>query len=508
MDDLRTRRAAFTAAAGLASSATSVLLGFVATPWILAWLGSERYGAARMTLDWLSQLGIVELGLATALPPLLVHALAAGRDEVSGVLAAGVRAYSRAAAAKLVVASATLLILHHLIPVRPELRGDLRIAWALGTVCLLLTPLAPFRALADAAQRGYVTHLLLSGQSAVIVGVALAAARAGWGIAGQIGAACVGQVAFQLAVVAYSRVISDDLPQAALRGSGPQARDALWELHTPSFLFMAAGHLSGLTQNLVLGLVLGAAAVTPFYLTMRLLTFASGHLLAIGNAAWAALSELDARGRRQDFNRTVIEGTAIIAGLGCAVLAPIAAFTGPFVRLWVGEAGFAGAAAAWLAAASAYVGAITSLWMWCFTGTGRVRTLVPIVAAGAVVTLTVSAAATHWLGPAGPPLGTLVGATATTLWYVPRAMARQFAIPIPSLLRASLTPVAAVAPVAVAAVLIERYLTPATWGGLFLALATTCVAGLGCWWMLALTASERRRLRDRLRYALGSPGTP
>jgi hypothetical protein len=91
--NLRTRRSALNFVSGVLFSAVTLVVGFIATPLLLRWLGDERYGAFRAAGDWLSQLTILELGFAGALAPLLALALGRGDDSgVLGTLGEGIRA--------------------------------------------------------------------------------------------------------------------------------------------------------------------------------------------------------------------------------------------------------------------------------------------------------------------------------------------------------------------------------------------------------------------------------
>src|SRR5205823_2832414 len=56
---------------------------------------------------------------------------------------------------------------------------------------VLVVPLSPFRALAEADQRSYLINILLIVQAATVTGLGLVLAYLGWGITGQFLAASV-----------------------------------------------------------------------------------------------------------------------------------------------------------------------------------------------------------------------------------------------------------------------------------------------------------------------------
>src|SRR5262249_17783462 len=154
----------------------------------------------------------------------------------------------------------------------------------------------------------------------------------------------------------------------------------------PALLLQLSGRLSILTDNLVVGGLLGAARVTSLHNTQRLASLCQTVLQGIGGATWAALAELHARGERQTFNPRLVELTRLVAILGAAALAPAVAYNRAFVKLWLGPDGpdftYGGDLVIAVAAVNVVLLAEQSLWAWCFSATGNVRyVVVPAVAA-------------------------------------------------------------------------------------------------------------------------------
>ena len=56
----RTQKSVWSFATGLGSLILTMLIGFVSTPWILAWLGRERFGAWRVLLDCFGYLALFD----------------------------------------------------------------------------------------------------------------------------------------------------------------------------------------------------------------------------------------------------------------------------------------------------------------------------------------------------------------------------------------------------------------------------------------------------------------
>jgi O-antigen/teichoic acid export membrane protein len=156
----RTQRSVWSYLSGLALTAGTIVVGFVATPFLLRYLGAERYGAFRVACDWAGYLGLLELGLGGALIPLLARAVTDGGGAVRDTIAAGVAAYIRVTLAMLAGGVLLALAVGRLIPVSPAAARDLRWGCWVGLLVTLFVPLSPLRMLAEAHQRGYLVNSL------------------------------------------------------------------------------------------------------------------------------------------------------------------------------------------------------------------------------------------------------------------------------------------------------------------------------------------------------------
>jgi O-antigen/teichoic acid export membrane protein len=205
-------------------------------------------------------------------------------------------------------------------------------------------------------------------------------------------------------------------------------------------------------------------------------------LQGLGGACWAGLAELHAQGRREVFNRRLVELTRMVAVLGVAGLGPIVAYNRAFFDLWMaprmGPGGYGGDAVIALAAVNAWLLAVVSLWGWCFTGTGQVGRLVLPTALGAAVNLAASIVLTRRLGLVGPALGTTVAFLAVTLWWVPVRMRRAFGTPLGPLARALVGPLAWGLPYGAGLRWLACTHPPAGWAGLIAAMGLATLGAL------------------------------
>jgi O-antigen/teichoic acid export membrane protein len=487
----------------------TIAVGLFASPRLEHWLHADRFGAFRVVLDCQGYLTLLELGLGGALSPLLARAFATGDEwSLRQVMATATRAYFLVSLATVAVGGGlTLLVTRLVTGLSPAGVADLRNAWLIGLLGFLVLGLFPFRAIVEARQRGYQINLLLTVQSLLITGISLILARGGWGITGQSIAFVLGTWVFALVVAV---VVLRGRP--ALLGSFATKPDletkrALWNLSAATFLINVSGRVSLMTDNLVVGSMLGAGVVTTLFFTQRLAVLAQSLLLGVGSATWAPLAEIHARGDHDAFNRRLVELSRLVAFLSVASLGPIVAYNRHFVAAWMGPSfAYGGEAVIILAALNAFLLAQYALWGWCFSATGQTPRMVAPAVAMAVVNAAASIVFTHWLGLIGPLLGTTVAFTTVILWSLPWRLHAVFGTSMPALARALAVPLAVGLPYASALWWIAHHHEPYGRIGLAFEMGTAALGFLAVAGASILRDAHERslwRLRLRTVFARG-----
>jgi O-antigen/teichoic acid export membrane protein len=279
-------------------------------------------------------------------------------------------------------------------------------------------------------------------------------------------------------------------------------RSQLWQLNGPTLLHNLAGRVSLLSDNILVGFLLGPLAVPPFFLTQRLPLLLQGQLQAIGGATWAGLAELYYSGKHERFHQRLVELTKLTAVACVALLASAAVCNHDLVRLWVGEAYYAGSTITWLATANAFFQSIFSLWGWVFGATGKIRVIVPMMLASAALNLGVSLLATWWLGAVGPLVGSFCMYTGYACWRWPTLVHTTFGVRPSVLVRAAAGPLLIGMPYA----LLLGWISQTAWqpGWLELGLrATASVAGFFLLaWLFAFSREEQAVWKARLVHIL------
>jgi O-antigen/teichoic acid export membrane protein len=501
---VRTTRFLLTFLSREAYTFLTLVMALWATPLVLHWLGDERFGAFQVATDWLGYLTLLEFGLGGSISPLLAMTEARGDERAArGLMVTGIRKYAKVG---MMMAAATILlaaVITWLIPVTQAYARDLRVAILVSLLGAIVTPLSPFRALAEARQQGYWVSIFLGVQSLVITLGSVAMAWAGWGITGQAIAMVAGVVVFNLGLLVVSRGEVSAIARAVVTAPpDDEARRDLRKLNLPTFTMQICGRLSLMTDNIIVARLLSPSIVAGFFLTQRLASLAVVELQGVGNASWAALAELNVQGRTEIFNRRLVELTRTVAVLGFAVLVPIIAYNQTFISLWVGPQRYAGDLLTILAAANALMLGIFSLWGWCITGTGGVQILTSALIGQAIVNVACSIGFTLAFGLVGPVLGTTVSFLAVSAWFMPRALADRFGTSPTQLLTAAGIPALLAMPFAALTWWFSRTYGATDWFGIAYQMTVAASAYLALSWLLVFDRDERADLLNRFRLAV------
>ncbi len=491
----RVRAAVLTWGMGAVYSAITILIGFFATPILLKLLSAERVGAARVVGEWMGYLMLADLGLMSAFGVLMVRARKGGPSEVASVTRLGLRVMSIIA---LVIAPAALALgwfMPQLVKIDPALVWELRVAAIIGAIAMVLVPLSVFRSVLETAQRGYLVNAALLMQSLTVTGLSLLLAWRGWGIVGLSVATVVGSVVYLVMTVRWGLRLLGNIAHV------PPARIPIRELWGLSWPLAAAGagnRLNLMTDAIVVGYFLGSTPVAVLFLTQRLILLVAGQVNSLGNASWAAMSELLNTGQREILESRVAELVRLIVGVGIVIVGTVTAYTSSFVRLWVGGDMYGGDLLAALTAASAITFGFLRLFIWIIDMQGDARQRVLVSSIGAILNLILSLIFVKWIGLAGVALGTLLAYLVTDAWYAPWLAHRRYGISVRTVALAAARGMALGLPWAAGAWLLARsHAAPEGWARFGVEAGMVLGLGMVYCWLAVLSVSDRHEWRKR-----------
>ncbi len=423
----RTALAAFSWITLVARSVITMAAGFVATPYLLRFLGAERLGAFRASQQWTNYLTFLYVGLGPTLVVLLLKPASRGDLAATvGVLKSGMRITMRQTLSVVLPAGIVIAwFMPELVGVSASIRSELRWGTILGLVSFLLAPLDVFRAVLACRQLGSLVNLGLSVQSVAISGVAVWLAWLGWGLPGQFVASVIGIAAFS-AISVYFAVshLSGYMNSRRVEVD----RTELWNLRWPMFLTGIGGQMNMFTDYIIVSLVADPVAVVTFSITQRLMTVLGGFVSAFSEVSWAGLAELRVAGQSELFERRVLELIRIFLGAGLCLLATLAAFNQHFVRLWVGLPYYGGDALTVLTAVQTAVVAYFMFFGWTIDMAGDTRYRVVVALPGAILNVVLSALLGRSLGLYGVTLATVVAYLVGEAWYSPYLFCNRYGV--------------------------------------------------------------------------------
>jgi O-antigen/teichoic acid export membrane protein len=500
----RTRAAILNYLSSVALTGTTMAVGLIATPFLVRWLGEERFGATRAATDVIGYLGLLTLGYNAALLPLLAGAL--NKSDVPllrTLLAIGIRFFTKVAILSLFVGFILAAFIGRIIHASPAATVDLRHGVLVALVGMLFVPLIPLRTLADVGQETWLINLSLLVQSIVISAIALILAYIQMGITGQFIASVTGIFVFQAIVIIRTRRRVPDILTLALKTpASPEVSQRLRQMQFWGFLLHLSYTIGMLTDNVLVGYFMGATTVASFYLTQRLIVICQTQIQGIAAATWAGLTQLHHAGNVDLFQTRYFELLRLIVVSGLTALTPIVAFNQSFIHIWIPKSPYAGELVTIVASANAILLGLNYFWTSLFDGLGRIKEYARIGMTMGIVNLTASILATKYLGIAGPLLGTLTAQITVGLWAYPLRVQRDFHISFRQTYRIIFRPIAMVLPVAAGMWWIAHQLDPHHWLTLIAAIVVCESVFILFMWFIVFAKSERAFWHSRIHRAL------
>jgi O-antigen/teichoic acid export membrane protein len=277
----------------------------------------------------------------------------------------------------------------------------------------------------------------------VLVGLRLPALVAGW------------SVTLLLPALAASRRLRQSLtPTDSVAGPAPAD-------YVQRSLWVSAGQLGQVflsgSDVLVIGKLLGAAAVVPYACTAKLVTIFANHPQLLIHAAQPAIAELRSNGSRERLRhvaQALTQGMLLMSG---ALVVTVIAANQFFVTWWVGPTQYGGLPLTLALAAMMLIrhwNVATIYTLFCF---GYERQLSLVALADGVVTLGGTALLVPTLGVIGAPIASALGAVVIGLPLNLRSAAREMDVSLTGFIKPSLPLIATICAVVALAVGTTRW---------------------------------------------------
>ncbi len=472
-------------------------LGVVTTPFLLHALGNEQIGAFRTLLSLVGFLPLLEFGLAGALQTRFAKAIHEDERQLGLSFRVSQTISNITWCKVLLVIVVTSPILYFLAPLSNTLRLPFAICWLLLGIGSSTTWLIPIRSWMEANQQSSIVNYLLICQYIVVTTLTVLTAWLSFGLIGQGVAYLLGAIPFIVGMIYFFRKLFPNNISIQAPESLEQEHKQIRKLQLPTFLNQLSGQIGVYSDNLIVMLMIGPSAVTPFFLTQRLPQIAMGLLQTISASSWAGLSQLFYEGRVSELRDRILELTKLVVVGSILILGPVIVLNEPFINLWVGSDQYNGPTTSILACSIAFLFSLMTVWGWLFRGIGKIQNLWKIQLLASVVNLGASILATFLFGTNGPLIGTLVSILLIQFASYLYMLVNLFTISTASLLRSLVAPIVIAIPV----MFVLRFSIPSnitSWLELLLSLMFmfSCLAVIE--YALAFSRKERVILNHRL----------
>ncbi len=477
---------------------TDILIGLVLLPHNVAHLGKSEYGLWMLVASVTTYASLLELGYGGALTKYVARYRAL-RDPLAlnQIVSTTLALYTGIGLVVYAVAVGVAFNLDHLFNISAAQAATGRtVLLILGAYVAATFAFRPFGTIPAGFQRTHWSSFVSVGTSAAVAVVNVAVLAAGYGLVPLVAAITIVRA---LGLFAYRAVAYYTFPALQVRFAHVRL-DRLRELTGFSvyMLLLDVGwKMSFSSPPVIIGAILGSAAVASWTVAERLGQAALRMTNQMNDALFAVIVDSDAR-RAERLRTILVQGTRMSLASVIPVGGGMALLAHPVVMAFVGSE-FSDAVAAVQALALMVIvrgGFATSLTMLKGAGGHRVATVGSLAQAAATVVL--GALLVGPLGATGAALGLAVPVAAVHLALFLPAACRLAGVPVEAVLRQGVWP--AVWPAGGAAAVffaLRGAFGSGLWPGLFYLAAAVLVYLAG--FALAIGPVDRRFYGSKLR---------
>jgi O-antigen/teichoic acid export membrane protein len=463
------------------------LVGLFLSPFLIHWLGDTAFGIWVLIFSITGYYGLFDLGIRSSVVR-YVSKFAATDDieDLAKLINTSLFTYSCIGALSLLVTLFLSFYVDHIFKIPPELHSTAR--WLLllvGASVGIGFPLGVVGGYLDGLQRFYVNNWAnIAGDIARLVGILLAV-HYGRGlltiaaitvVLPVILSAIRGVIAYRIQPVPFGLKYVD---RTTFR--------TMVNYSSVTMIIMIATQLKFKTDNIVIGTMISAAAVTYFSIGSRIVSYAQQVVMAMAQNFLPIASQSEATGNMDRLRKVFVVGNRICALTAFPITAVLLVLGRSVIELWVGKK----------YVATSYpvlvVLIVPATLMWAQAASGRVlfgiskhRTWAFVTLAEGICNLILSIILVRPYGIIGDAYGTAIPLACSMILFMPRHLCRQLGIRLGTYLReAFVLPLLVTAPLMLALLWMQRWFIPHTYLQLAaqLLIAGT-VYGLGLLWVV------------------------
>lgn len=469
-------------------------VNFFLSPLVVRSLGETEYGAWTLLVAVVGHLGLLDLGVRSAVTRYMAKFYTAGEhDRASLLYAAAIRIFAIAGATAFVLSLVMATLVGHVFNVPTELLGVARVVAVLGGINVGIS-------LVSGVWGGVLIGLErfdYSNAMEVVIGIVRAIAvvvslKTGHGLIALAMVQLVATILRALASIYYAAKLYPELHLGIGQWDRESALLILKYGLSASFLHVSSA-LMNYGDTIVLGSLLPVGMITYFAIAGNLSDYTRSLVSGVSQTLAPRISTLQAGGSQTGLMDALMSS----ARLSTVVVAPIAATFmvrgHSFIALWMGPsyADLSGRVL-WVLAVAMLPISGYQIVSAAMLGASKHRGLIPIYIAECVANFVLSIILVRQFGVIGTAIGTLIPRLVVSAIVGPWYVRRMFGVPIQSFwLHAFLQPIIATIPFAIASFYIDTYWPARHLAVYFLQVLLILPLMIPSVWFIVLTSAER-----------------
>jgi len=465
--------------------AINVMVGIFLSPFILHHLGDAAFGIWVLIFSITGYYGLFDLGIRSSIIRYVSKYTATNdRETLAQFVNTALLSYTCIGVLSMTLTTLLSSSVEHLFQIPPGLHSQARLLLMMvGASVSLGFPLGVFGGMLEGLQRFYILNWTSIGATLIRAVLIVYTLNRGYGL---ITVALItillpifssilrGIIVFRLCPIPVGLKHVD---RAALR--------QIANYGGTTFLVMVAGRLRFRTDELVLGTMMSAVAVTWFNIGARIVDYAGDFVSALAQVFVPMSSQSEATGDLDRVRKIYIAGNRVCAFLILPIAAVLILLGKHVIRIWVGARYVPHSYPVLLVMIVPYIFMLSQAASGrILFGLGKHQTWAGITVVEGIANLILSIALVPSLGIVGDALGTAIPLSFTYLVFLPRHLRKQIGVPIRTFVREAYTlPVLLTLPLVGALWLANQFFTPRDLIQLVLeVLAVSSLYSIGLFW--------------------------
>jgi O-antigen/teichoic acid export membrane protein len=331
------KRFAFNVVMNWAATAVNMVVPFFLTPYVVRHLGPLQYGIWILAFSTVSYLGLLDLGLRSAVMRFVSKAQAEDKmEDASRIVGAALWFRLIIAVAVTVLSVLLSLATPHLFKIPPSLLHAAQttvLLCALGVAVTLVSGV--FGAVLVALHRFDLLSSITIAQTIARASGVLLILRSGRGL--------ISLAYWELTVILLAGLLTYTLalkvfPGARTRLRRPESKllRSIWSYSLTTFVLMIAVQFILNTDSIVVGAFLSVGMVTFYSIGSNLVSYASQVSVAVSSTFIPMASGLEAVGNLEGLQRMLLRGTQAMLGLVFPIALALIFRGKTFISIWMG----------------------------------------------------------------------------------------------------------------------------------------------------------------------------